>query len=459
MTTRSHLDTLLFVRFMDISADSIPKDMQQVLRDFSSDRLLLDEAFSMQFDVSRPVMLHENYHYWQALRLPYVHRFASTSFITIFLKFRQFATSTQDYTEWTGDLDELDALTRKSGIWGRPLDAHASMFGCSLTPKHSSGVKDQSGRAPTIVLSPLEMLENGASVAEFQFSNPGLDGFNPTRYKKWCIRNPAYTKIYDYVRSCLPSEILAYRIFLPLINVSFETSDPVRAFASLLFEIWKVVQDDEDLLKKMENGDPYLYRTLLTNILENLEYEDEVDSQMGSHALQPFQRLTIESCVGGSFGIMEEGDVNHPYLTINAKTWVDAIESGCREFLALLDHPASLTKGEVDLCAQTFSPPLTCVKFTLPEGSTRVVMWGNINQVSELYRSSFMNPGDILTMYSLIRRATKFNFDPSFRLCGHQACPYYEDNFCNAFIGVPENFEACTFPSSVSNLIRIISDD
>jgi hypothetical protein len=448
MATYSHVDTLLFHRYMDMASSDIPESVVHVLRNNDASKSVLNEAFGQQFAESRSKMLHEAYHYWQGLMLPYLHRRAVLGHRIILRAFRELSKRTSNYIEWSCQLTGFSSLSEKSHLIGRPGTSEFTIIMSDDDKSPPSNV--------TLAFSPLDMLENAASIAEFQFQNTGPDAFDPDKFKKWCIRNPAYDSIQKYVQSCLRDKVLAFRMTLCLINVSFHTTQPTRAFALLLKYFHDSFDDDLVLCEKIAQGNPYKLRTLFESMLDQLDMDDKDDANADFYT-SSFHKINIRTWAGGSFGNLPSGiDIDHPFISKDTATWLDAIDSGRHEFLALLDHPGILLEREVDLVAQHFSPPLTLAKFQLSEMNSRVLIWGDLKRISKAYRDVF-SPAELLTIYSMVKQSASINVENRSRLCSHTNCPNFKKNYCNMYPGIPEDFEKCEFPNIAHFLVNTIN--
>jgi hypothetical protein len=57
-------------------------------------------------------------------------------------------------------------------------------------------------------------------------------------------------------------------------------------------------------------------------------------------------------------------------------------------------------------------------------------------------------------MYGAVRRASGAHFDAFQRTCHHRGCPFYEKNYCNAYVIIPEDHARCGFPARIDSLIQ-----
>src|SRR5262249_44025680 len=106
-------------------------------------------------------------------------------------------------------------------------------------------------------LTALDLLECATSLAEFQLSTEAQKRSDPLALRRWAKRNPAYLQPFDFAARFLGSESLALRTLLPLINASFHTTQPNRAFGEFLGRLWgNFVQESEFSRRFLEQVEP-----------------------------------------------------------------------------------------------------------------------------------------------------------------------------------------------------------
>ena len=172
---------------------------------------------------SRQVLFHENYHFWQGLRLPFLHRYAFLSQHVIWSTFRALARHNRNWRAWSCKVFELHRLTRKDRL--RIRDAVMEFEADADASAHRSDDE--------LLLSPIDLLECAVTLAEYQYCvlDPGPD--EEAAFRRWANRNPGYFAPLDLLARYLGDRKLALRVCLPLINACFDTTEPVRSFAEL----------------------------------------------------------------------------------------------------------------------------------------------------------------------------------------------------------------------------------
>src|SRR5215471_12952764 len=121
MSVRSHVDPCLFIVFMHIKRDQLDDDLADVVKALQARH---GDPFNPVLDRlqfrSHQVLLHEIYHFWQGLRLPFLYRYAMLAFRHAFLAFEELSRASSDFHEWSCIIPELERLNLKSRIGFRP---------------------------------------------------------------------------------------------------------------------------------------------------------------------------------------------------------------------------------------------------------------------------------------------------------------------------------------------------
>jgi len=74
MRIRSHLDPTLFVIFLHIDTRSYDAEFRALARSLRAARGTdLSPLFDVLRERERRIMAHERFHFWQGLRLPFLH--------------------------------------------------------------------------------------------------------------------------------------------------------------------------------------------------------------------------------------------------------------------------------------------------------------------------------------------------------------------------------------------------
>ncbi|MGI8739107.1 MAG: hypothetical protein ACR2KU_05535 [Gammaproteobacteria bacterium] len=182
MLIRSHTDLCFFVVFAHILRNQIDDELLKAImaiptRDggaFVADRLSAR---------SRQIIFHENYHYWQGLRLPFLFRYAFLAFRTVLLAFKQLSRQNIDYHVWDCIIPELHRLDVKYRIAWAP--GGIIYWGGSEAKLPKEGAVECS-------FSSIDLLESATSLAEFQYTTPARAVTDPSTFSRWAKRNPAY---------------------------------------------------------------------------------------------------------------------------------------------------------------------------------------------------------------------------------------------------------------------------
>ncbi len=448
MAMQSHVDPCLFIVYMHISGDLVDDDLAAALAGFepkqgASPRALLDALPSR----SRQIQFHEAYHFWQGLRLPFMYRYAMIAFRQAVLAFGQAAQSGAAPPDWDIILPEFerlgldDRIARGDGghlFWGR------------------SAARFPDEAFDEVRISPLDLLECAASLAEYQVTARG-DLTDPAVLSRWAKRNPAALDVHDFVVRYLGDGRIALRALLPVINGSFHTSEPVRTFALLLHRLRATFLGTGEFGRQfLAHPEPCRWRELLLLWLDDIDYEAAPDSD-GQILGSPYQRLTLAQWVGGSLGSEKRGSLIHPFLGPLARRWI-ALEGERVEAHMIFDQPGWVRPDHFDRWLEEFTPPFSIYRFHLETGGDRVVFVGRAD-VREFTSPPMGSAGawraflaDTLTIYGAVRRASGAHFDEEQRTCHHRACPHYAANLCNTYPVIPENFADCGFPVRLDRL-------
>ena len=357
-----------------------------------------------------------------------------------------------DFHQWSCLLPETERLNAKSQIGFAP---GGRIFWGGLDATFPSETTNQ------LQLTPLDLLECATSLAEFQWSTNVEQLSDPLALRRWAKRNPAYLQPFDFAARFLESESLAVRTLLPLINASFHTTQPERAFTELLARLWGTFAQKSELSKRfLEQPEPCRWRDLFQGWLDKLQYEADCDSDGQIMVGGPkYFRLTLNYWVFANYETSGE-EATHPFLGPVARRWCES-ESAQPMSTWLIDQPGWVNKDIFWQYAEAFSPPISVFRFHVGSGRDRVFMYGTGN-VSGF--TTLEDPGDphhrgfiadLLAMYGAVRRASGAHFDEMQRVCYHFDCPEFEPNFCNSYALVPDPFETCGFPQRMERLINL----
>lgn len=450
MPMKSHLDPCLFVVYMHVSGENLEDKLASIV---SALQLRNGESFSPVLESLAPrtkqVLFHEEYHFWQGLRLPFLYRYASLAYRTAFLAFTQLSRNSANPNDWSCMLPELERLNLPDCIGTN----HDGDYYWSSSPDSIP-----INAVDKINISPLDLLECAASIAEFQVTVSG-DYVDPSNLKRWLKRNPAYLVPYSFAARALEDEYLALRTILPLINASFHTTQPSRTFVELLARIQRnFAQPDEASRKFLAQGEPRRWPEIFARWLDEIQYDGSDNSGMRILG-ETYHRLALDYWVYGE--LTHDGDfMIHPFLGPLARKWSD-IAKMRPKFSWLLDLPGWVDSETFRECRSEFRAPLSIFRFHMGQGRDRVFSCGTgvgggftsiPGPTDGTYRDFI---ADTLTMYGAVRRASNAHFNELQRTCHHSECPHYIENFCNAYPIVPLRFEDCGFPARLTNLIAI----
>ena len=417
MPIRSHIDLCIFARFIHVRSANIAPEVEQLLETGAQ-----RDAWVNQFTSDLGMSFHEAYHFWQGLRLPFLHRYALLSFRVVAQAFRALD-QIEDLHEWDCMLPELNRLS---------LASRWHLF----APGQVNVIRVSSHTGEGIDLTPLDLLEGSASLAQWQTTVArGDERWSWTHFSRWSKRNPCYTDALEAVMEALDNRSLALRCFIPMVNVAFHTSEPVLTLAYLACLLAR-----PEAATWVQHPEPCNWRELFTNLLQVIPFKADSDCD-GQILGSPYHRIT-ENWLGTK--------PEHPMLTHPAIKWLE-LERGDNRYILLLDQPGYLDGDMVAEAMRDFAPfTITC--FHLRDGRNRIIVTaaGEIEENNALFHGDFWLRS--LTLYSAVRRAAGVHFDPESRLCYHNGCPEYEPNYFNAYPNLPEDFRQCKFRERVRQL-------
>ncbi|UEM08422.1 hypothetical protein J4G43_026890 [Bradyrhizobium barranii subsp. barranii] len=231
MRIRSHLDPTLFVVFWHIDAREYDEEFRRLVRSQTRGKGTdVGRIFDALRERESRIWAHERYHFWQGLRLPFLHLYAMQTMRTVIVGAGTLAKLVEDWRKWADHALAVALFAR--------LDSPFHL-GANRSGQIALGSTPLAGYEFTLKSSPKEMLECAASIFDYQTSCKAVrEMSDPVSFRKWCKRNPAYLRIFDFLKDFLSSDRLALRTVLPLINAAFHTSYPERAFAELAARIW-----------------------------------------------------------------------------------------------------------------------------------------------------------------------------------------------------------------------------
>ncbi len=448
MPMRSHVDPCTFVAFIHVPEELLDRALVDMLKGFIPEQgASLTHLLEKLPERSHQIQFHENYHFWQGLRLPFLYRYAMLAFRQASLAFKQLAATEKDYRRWNCILPELERLS---------LDERIGRYNGNLVwgtdqAKFPDQVEEE------IRLRPLDLLECATSIAEFQVSALG-EKADPVVLHRWAKRNPAYLEPYEFASRFLGNRTIALRCILPLINASFHTSEPVRTFADLLRRVWHSFLTGNPMYTAfLAQPEPCRWTELFAMWLDDIAYDVEPDAD--GHILgSPYHRITLEQWVEGSFGSHDGGFVTHLFLGNLARKWIEEQKAN-PAYSMLMDQPAWVLPETFGKWRDVFSPALAVYRFHLGGDDDCTFFTGTsddrANTSLPLRNASEWRGfvADFLTIYGAVRRASGAHFDPEQRTCHLVQCPHYKHNFCNMYPIIPRDFASCGFPDRIRQLI------
>ena len=213
MIMRSHIDLGLFIQFVHVWGDRLPSDIQTLLEE-DSDRQLLN-TWTKHLSTMPSYLFHEAYHFWQGLRLPFVHRYG----LQIFKNILDVAPLIKDLGDVLFEFSE-GAVSSTALLGTRHLVVNPDG---SIWTGRQEQLPAREG-SWEVDLSPLDLMEGAATVAEWQWDTP-VPSLDIKGFKRWCKRNPSYLKAFRFAACIVGDEPMTLRAFLPLVLAAFHTSD------------------------------------------------------------------------------------------------------------------------------------------------------------------------------------------------------------------------------------------
>lgn len=438
MRIRSQVDLCMFIRFMHVRFEERAPGVDALLTD-RKDVSALRAAAELQTRASPKVFFHETYHFWQGLRLPFLYRYASLAVRAAYQAFVGADAAWEDLHDWDVLVPDLYRLDLK-------LTVRLGEDTLSVGPGGKPESTCSANWPDWATLSPVDLLEGAASIAEFQACS-GARPDDVQAFDRWAKRHPVYRGAFDLACRVLPVD-LALTGTIPLINSAFHTSNPVRAFAEELVRMRVLlgrIQTEEGNIRAAPLD---RWSQLTAWLRDDLSYESNTEDTrlLGS----PFHRIRLDNWLHAT---LNGKPVEHPFPTAPALRWEELAHESPADIL--LDAPGYAPRGYVDEALQTIVP-FTALRFHRgsDEGVDRVITMGGcgMSTVPEEVQIQLM----YLTTYSTIRRASGAHFDADHRLCPHRRCPEWEHNFCNSYPAVPADWHDCKFPENVA-LARAIA--
>jgi len=459
MAIRSHIDPATFVRILYIDCDGLDTKLVAALEAGPN-----HDAFHEVWKIERArrfdTVMHETYHFWQGVRLPYVHRYAVLSFWRIFHAFKFAAGHFGSHiSQWQFEVPDLYRLTI-------PFDCYLLHSGSFAMQVVAGELPNVSGVKRRFRVTERDLLETGASLAEWnahvgnkQEKRSALT--EPTLFNRWRKRHPAFLTAFDMIAMALDNESLALRCALPLICGAFSTNRPVQTLCRLIADIVRANREHHDWwVTFIRQEEPCRWVDLMDFLVNQIDFDALPDSDTDM-VPKTYCKLTIDMWASGRITNESGSGTVHPFLSERAQQWLKAEQStlpGLRFFMA---QPNWVTEETLHF-ALTIEPPMTIARIALPSGRTRVVPFrefGTRQPVFGLPETGDVELLEIMTVVSIIKRATGSHYHADHRLCSHSACPHFPANYCNSYANIPDDPKACGFPSRANGLIARFSEE
>lgn len=454
MRIRSHLDPTLFVIFLHVDTRGYDDDFRALARSLQATRGTdIGPLFDALKERERRILAHERYHFWQGLRLPFLHVYALVTLRGTLLGARHLAAVESDWRGWSqigARASIFDRLDMPYHLAGKPSGELA--FGAQTTP----------GYDLNLVITAKQMLEYAASIFDFQGSCETIAQMSdPQAFHRWRKRNPAYLEVHDFLRDFFRSERLVLRMGLPMVNAAFHTSIPERALTELAARIWgNFVAPGAAGAAFLSQPEPCRWPEVFQLWLKELPYEIPFGSTPDNVDLveTPFYYMDPNTWLGSEIG----GGIQHPFLGPAANEWQNQIEDtlGLGDYI---DMPGYVANESAHRFAWGMDPQIRVVRVFFEDGSDKVFAIGDglvgpafkdpiFSRLSASEFRGFIL--DTMAVYGVMRRAFGFHMAEAAQTCHHVACPHHSESFCNAYPLIPESFERCGFPARMKNWVK-----
>jgi hypothetical protein len=236
----------------------------------------------------RALWTHEIVHFWQCLWLPYLYYHTTYAWHSLSAQFSALRERRQPF-DW-----RAEPMPPVGEVWeGISRDR---------TYRNSAGKVSPP-------LSPLRLMENAASLFQYEVflgidTPPSADG-----YDEWATSNPAYLDAYDFVADLL-GRYAAFHLLPSLIAAAFHTTAPVRTFLRLATTMSSAVA------RRLAPQSRSSIRAILINMLA--QYYNFLSFEPGS-AYDPSQVYLLRQ------GRFDPSIEHHPIFSQYRKLWFEDI--------------------------------------------------------------------------------------------------------------------------------------
>lgn len=431
---RSHVNQSTFIQYLFVPASEEDLDLHDLLAN-REDKEALQNAWNRQSAKTPLLFFHETYHYWQGLRLPFLYRFAILSYRLMMQAYREMAALSQPLRDWDCLLPDLYRLAIPARIYWYD---DGSLGSFALGDTEGPPATDATAWWE---VTPQGLLETAASVSEFQVTTDKATPLDVITFRRWCKRHPAYLDAYDIASKVLGEE-LALMAVVPLINGAFETSDPLRGFVEVLSKMNGALRGGQ-LDSFVGQSEPRRWAEYVDLALSEVHFESNEDDTALFGG--PFHRVTLSTWIGATDSNGQQ--LVHPFLTQKAMDWQRRADVR-PAYRWLLSQPAWVEESVLLEALHELDPPLSFLKFRLPSRDV-VVSVGDTSLPSMVLKQ-------LLTIYSVVLRASEAGYDPGNRLCHHVQCPLYTANYCSTYPAIPLDFRDCQFPEIHEEISQIL---
>ena len=372
MRIRSHLDPTLFVIFWHVDAREYDEDFRRLVRSMSRGKGTdVHPIFDALRERESRIFAHEQYHFWQGLRLPFLHLYASMTFRSVIVLAGNLAKVSEDWRGWA----DLGITATGFRRLDRPFYLAANRSG-----QIALGSTPFSDYEFTLKSSPKEMLECAASIFDFQTSCKVVREISdPESFRKWCKRHPAYLRIFDFLKDYLNSDRLALRTVLPLINAAFHTSDPERAFVELAARIWGGSSgSNPPAAAFLAQNEPCRWHEVFQQWLTEIDYDYPLGEIPNTVDLDDHKFYYLEP--EAWLGVQHGQGIQHPFIGPLAVEWQQRTKevAGLDSFL---DMPGYIANKEARQFAGSAQPTLYVIRIFSDDGFDRVFPIGPVSSV------------------------------------------------------------------------------
>ena len=183
-----------------------------------SDTILsFDEVIDASFadDRLRSLLFHETYHFWQALRLPFLYFYGLKCFYNVIKALPQLL-----------PLVAIPEARKGFAIGAVPEFAQISQKRrVSMWPERatidSEDVPSASDAQVSVRISCLDLMEGAAIVCEWQTQQDAASRLDIASLRRWCKRTPSYTTAFSLADEWVQDDSLLMRCFVPLVRGAF----------------------------------------------------------------------------------------------------------------------------------------------------------------------------------------------------------------------------------------------